>query len=396
MLGLCLYGIIESSGTRWADCCYGGCVMRIEWKSCLRVGVSAFLFYLAVYYWKDAASLAGVVVNAAFPLLLGAVIAYVANILMSFYERKITWKNKTWLKMERPACMLLAFATVIAAIIMLIQLIIPQLVSCFRVLLDALPGAIESLYLWLEDNFAISTWLQGQETVFTEETDWENLLKKFGGVLVNGVGGAMNAVVAVTSSMVGGVITLFMSLIFAVYILLGKEKLRSQFDRLMNRVLGESRCAKVESVLNVINDCMHSYIVGQCIEAVILGSLCAVGMMILRLPYALMIGALVGVSALIPIAGAYIGAAVGAVMIFSVSPMQAVIFLVFLIVLQQIEGNLIYPRTVGSSLGLPGIWVLAAVTIGGGVMGVLGMVLFVPLTAAVYRLLGRYVQDGEK
>lgn len=117
--------------------------------------------------------------------------------------------------------------------------------------------------------------------------------------------------------------------------------------------------------------------------------------MLLRLPYALMIGALVGVSALIPIAGAYIGAAVGAVMIFSVSPMQAVVFLVFLIVLQQIEGNLIYPRTVGSSLGLPGIWVLAAVTIGGGVMGVLGMILFVPLTAAAYRLLGRYVRSGE-
>lgn len=370
--------------------------MRIEWKSCLKVGVSAFLFYLAVYYWKDAAGLAGVVVNAAFPLLLGAVIAYVANILMSFYERKITWKNKTWLKAERPVCMLLAFATVIASVILLIQLIIPQLVSCFGVLLDALPGAIESLYLWLEEHFAISAWLQGQEAVFTGKTDWDSLLKKFGGVLVNGVGGAMNAVVAVTSSMVGGVITLFMSLIFAVYILLGKEKLGSQFDRLMNRMLGESRCAKVESVVNVINDCMHNYIVGQCIEAVILGSLCTVGMMILRLPYALMIGALVGVSALIPIAGAYIGAAFGAVMIFSVSPMQAIIFLVFLVVLQQIEGNLIYPRTVGSSLGLPGIWVLAAVTIGGGVMGVLGMVLFVPLTAAAYRLLGQYVRESEK
>lgn len=222
-----------------------------------------------------------------------------------------------------------------------------------------------------------------------------SLMKKFGSVLLNGVGGAMNAVVSVTSSMVGGVISLFMSLIFAIYILLGKERLGSQIHRTMLRFLGEVRCGKVESVLSVIDDCMHSYIVGQCVEAVILGSLCAVGMMLLRLPYALMIGALVGVSALIPIAGAYIGAAVGAVMIFSVSPMQAVVFLVFLVVLQQIEGNLIYPRTVGSSLGLPGIWVLAAVTVGGGVMGVLGMILFVPLTAAAYRLLGKYVRSGE-
>lgn len=369
--------------------------MKIEWKACLRVGVSAFLLYLAIFYWKDAEKLAAVVAHAAVPLVVGAMIAYVANILMSFYERKIKWKGRRWLKVERPVCMLLAFATVIAAIILLIQLIIPQLISCFRVLLDALPGAIESLYQWLEENFSISAWLEGQETIFTTETDWMSLMKKFGSVLLNGVGGAMNVVVSVTSSMVGGVISLFMSLIFAIYILLSKEKLGSQFHRMMVRILGAERCGKVESVLCMLDDCMHSYIVGQCIEAVILGSLCAVGMMLLRLPYALMIGALVGVSALIPIAGAYIGAAVGAVMIFSVSPMQAVVFLVFLIVLQQIEGNLIYPRTVGSSLGLPGIWVLAAVTIGGGVMGVLGMILFVPLTAAAYRLLGRYVRSGE-
>ena len=152
----------------------------------------------------------------------------------------------------------------------------------------------------------------------------------------------------------------------------------------------------IEAVMKVTDDCFHSYIVGQCIEAAILGSLCAVGMMLLRLPYSLMIGALVGVSALIPIAGAYIGAVVGAVMIFSVSPVQALIFLVFLVILQQLEGNLIYPRTVGSSLGLPGIWVLAAVTVGGGVMGVLGMIVFVPLTATVYRLLAEYVRSDRK
>lgn len=369
--------------------------MRVEWKSCLRVGVSAFLLYLAIYYWKDVANLTGVVVQAAFPLILGAVIAYVANILMSFYERKITCEKKFWLKMERPVCMLLAFITVIAAMVLLIRLIIPQLVSCFGVLLEALPGAITSLYGWLEKNFGISTWLEGA-TLPSGKADWESLIKNVGGVLLTGVGGAMNAVVAVTSSVVDGVITLFMSLIFAIYILLGKEKLGSQFDRLMTRVLGVTRCTKIEAVLNVANDCFHSYIVGQCIEAVILGSLCALGMMLLRLPYALMIGALVGVSALIPIAGAYIGAAVGAVMIFSVSPMQALIFLAFLLILQQIEGNLIYPRTVGSSLGLPGIWVLASVTIGGSVMGVAGMILFVPLTATAYRLLSDYVRSGAK
>lgn len=370
--------------------------MRVEWKTCLRVGVSVFLLYLAIHYWTSAANLMTMAASAALPLVLGGVIAYVANILMSFYERKIKCKHKLWRKAKRSACMILAFATVVAALVLLIQLIIPQLISCFGVLIDALPGAIESLYNWLEETFSISTWMEGQmEALPSGETDWRSTIEKLAGVLINGVGGAMNAVLAVTSSVVDGVITLFLSLIFAIYILIGKETLARQFDRLMNRVLGEKHCAKVESVLHILDDCFHHYIVGQCLEAVILGSLCAVGMMLLQLPYALMIGALVGVLALIPIAGAYIGAAVGAVMIFSVSPIQAVIFLVFLVVLQQIEGNLIYPRTVGSSLGLPGIWVLASVTIGGSVMGVLGMILFVPLTAAVYRLLGNYVRNGE-
>lgn len=369
--------------------------MRVEWKSCLKIGVSAFLLYLAIYYWAGIENLAGMLVNAAFPLLLGGVIAYVANILMSFYERKIKCRNKKWPLYRRPVCLLLAFTTVAAVMILLFQLIIPQLVSCFGVLLDALPRAVSALYKWLDNTLGISSWMLGEDALVSSAADWEGILRKVGNILLSGVGGAMNVVVEVTSTVLGGIVTLFMSLIFSIYILLGKEKLSDQFDRLMTRVLGEKRCAKIEAVLNIMNDCFHSYIVGQCIEAVILGSLCAVGMMILRLPYALMIGALVGVSALVPIAGAYIGAAVGAVMIFSVSPVQVLVFLVFLLILQQVEGNLIYPRTVGSSLGLPGIWVLAAVTIGGSMMGVVGMILFVPLTATVYRLLTKYVR-GEK
>ena len=370
--------------------------MRIEWKNCFRLGITAFLLYLAVHYWAGAANLAMVALSASLPLALGGVIAYIANILMSFYERKIRCKAKLWQKAKRAVCMLLAFATVAVTLVLLSQLIIPQLVSCFSVLIDALPGAIGSLYNWLEETFSISAWMQGKvDTLPSGETDWQSTINKVGSVLLNGVGGAMNAVIALTSSVVDGVITLFLSLIFAIYILLGKETLASQFDRLMKRMFGEARCKKVEAVFHILDDCFHNYIVGQCLEAVILGSLCTVGMLILRLPYALMIGALVGVLALIPIAGAYIGAAVGAVMIFSVSPVQAIVFLVFLVVLQQIEGNLIYPKTVGSSLRLPGIWVLASVTIGGSVMGILGMMVFVPLVAAAYRMLGNYVRTGE-
>ncbi len=372
--------------------------MKITWQSCLRVALTIALLLLGVYYWQGAVNLAQLLLSAAAPLAVGAVIAYVVNILMAFYERHIAPKSraKVWAKLRRPVCMLLAFATVVLAVYLIMALIIPQIVSAFQVLLSALPGAIKSLYAWLEEKFSVSAWLQDFNlSLPTTEAEWRSLLEKVGGLLISGVGGVMNAAVTVTTSVVSSIITIFMALIFCVNILLSKEKLLSQFSRLMDKALGGKIMGYVNHVLHVVNDCFHSYIVGQCVEAIILGGLCALGMLLLSLPYAVMIGVLVGVLALIPIAGAYIAAAIGAIMIFSVSPVQAVIFLVFLVILQQIEGNLIYPHTVGSSLGLPGIWVLAAVLIGGGVMGIMGMIVVVPLTAAVYRLLGQWVK-GER
>ena len=178
-----------------------------------------------------------------------------------------------------------------------------------------------------------------------------------------------------------------MGLIFSFYLLLCKDRLAGQCSRLMRRYLRPAWYENITYVLRVLDDCFSRYIVGQCVEAVILGTLCTLGMLVLRLPYATMIGALTAFTALIPVAGAYIGGAVGALMVFSVSPVKAIIFIVFLVVLQQAEGNLIYPKVVGSSLGLPAIWVLAAVTVGGGIMGIAGMLLGVPIAAALYRLL---------
>ena len=165
-----------------------------------------------------------------------------------------------------------------------------------------------------------------------------------------------------------------------------KEKLGNQFTRLFKRYIPDKITNKIFYVLGVLNKSFKSFIIGQCTEAVILGVLCMLGMLILRLPYAVMTGCLIGFTALIPIAGAYIGAGVGALMIFTVSPVQSVIFLIYLVILQQIEGNLIYPKVVGSSIGLPGIWVLAAVTVGGGVMGIMGMLVAVPVASAIYQI----------
>jgi len=205
----------------------------------------------------------------------------------------------------------------------------------------------------------------------------------------------MGTVIKTVSSVFSGVVTTLLAIIFALYLLLGKDKLKSQATRLLQNYCKPKWYGRILYVLRTLNDCFHKYIVGQCTEAVILGLLCTVGMLLFHFPYATMIGALIAFTALIPIAGAYIGAGVGAFMILTVSPIKAVFFLIFIVVLQQLEGNIIYPRVVGSSIGLPGIWVLTSVTIGGGIMGIAGMLLGVPLTAAIYRILQKDLHRRE-
>jgi len=366
--------------------------MKAAWKPYIRAAVCAFVLFLAITYWGQAAQAFSLFFQALSPLLMGGAMAYIINILMTFYEKRLPIHGVKWEKAKRPVCLLLAVITVILTLFMLFQLIIPQLISCFQILIKALPKTLRAFYAWLEQTFNISAWLSEQSLKIPETAqDWEELARKYASVLFTGVGGVMNVAVSAVSTVIGSLVAFFLSLIFAIYLLTGKEKLASQVCRLSRKVFGCERTDKALSVLRVVNSSFHNYIVGQCLEALILGTLCAVGMLILQLPYAIMIGALVGVTALIPVAGAYIGAGIGAIMIFSVDPVKALIFLIFLVILQQIEGNVIYPHTVGTSLGLPGIWVLSAVTIGGGVMGIMGMMLFVPLTAAAYQLTRSYL-----
>ena len=176
---------------------------------------------------------------------------------------------------------------------------------------------------------------------------------------------------------------------------MNKEKLKKQYHLLANRHINNKWIARIDYAAHILDDCFRRYIVGQCTEALILGILCMLGMWILRLPYAEMVGALIAVTALIPVAGAFIGGGIGAFMILTISPMKALIFLIFLVVLQQLENNIIYPKVVGTSMGLPALWVLAAVTVGGGVLGVGGMIIGVPLTAAIYHLLREEVYNNK-
>ena len=357
--------------------------MNISKTSCIRILLTVLIAFVCIRYWAAAETAVRIAVSAASPLLVGAVIAYIVNILMNFYERKLSINPK----LRRPVCMLLAFLTLALVVVLLFSMIIPELINCLQLILEKLPGALRTAYVWMDENFNVSAYLTDQNIISTlENLNIQETVKKIVSTLMSGVGGAMGSIVSGVSSVASAVATAFIALVFSVYLLLGKETLAGQLTRLVKTYLGEPALNRLVYLSRTVDNSFHSFIVGQCLDAVILGALCIIGMTVFRFPYAMMIGCLVGFTALIPIAGAYIGAAVGAFMIFTVNPLQALLFVVFLVVLQQLEGNLIYPKIVGASIGLPGIYVLAAITVGGGVMGIPGMLLGVPVTAALYRL----------
>lgn len=359
--------------------------MKTDWKTCLRLGVTIFLLYLAIHYWTGAVSFVGALLSAAAPLLIGIIIAYPVNILMSWYERH--WfprTEKPWLiRLRRPVCMVTAFVTLVAVVALVVRLVVPQLVDCVQLLLSMVPGAMRTVIGWLD-----TLELVPEDIIAAlSSIDWQSRIGQIARALTSGLGNVMDVVITAVTSIFSGILTGILSFIFAIYLLLDRDTLCRQCSAVMKRYLPVRWHERIMHVLSILHDCFRRYVVGQCTEAVILGVLCALGMLALRLPYATMIGALVAFTALIPVAGAFIGAGLGAFMILTVSPLQALIFLIFFVVLQQIEGNVIYPRVVGSSMGLPAIWVLTAVTIGGGLLGIAGMLLSVPLAATGYRLL---------
>lgn len=372
--------------------------MELKWKTCLKAALTVAALLFVIHYWDAFADFVGLAIGAAFPLIVGCVIAYIVNIVMSAFERMYPkTKRKIVTAIKRPLCMLLAYAAVILVVVLVVYMIIPELVECVQLLIDKLPGAIETAYNWLDARFDMSYLMsEGSSYIQNGNIDWQGIIEKAGSILMTGVGGAMGSIFSIMTSVFSWIVTLVVAIVFSIYLLLGKEQIGRQFTRLTESYLHARIAHRVQYVVKVVDSSFHSFIVGQCVEAVVLGCLCIIGMLIFRFPYATMIGCLVGFTALIPVAGAYIGAAVGAFMIFTVEPLQALFFVIFLVVLQQLEGNLIYPRVVGASIGLPGVWVLAAVTIGGGVLGVGGMLLGVPLAAAVYQLLRNDVARREK
>lgn len=372
--------------------------MNLSWKTCLRAGITIVAIYLACTYWHTLAHVAGVALGAASPLLLGAAIAYVANILMSFYERNFFPKSRKSAvkKLRRPLCMALAFVTVGAMLVWLISTVLPELAKGVEMIVAALPPALSRAYAWLDEEFQVGELLRELNLTFPgTDFDWKKTITEAVSFVMTGVGGVVGVAASAVTSVVSAVVTVFLALVFAIYLMAGKEKLAAQCQRVSSTFFGEKFTDRALYVLRVLNDSFHAFIVGQCTEALILGAMCFLGMMIFGFSNALTISMMVGFTALIPIAGAYIAGIAGAFMLLVESPLSALLFVIYLVVLQQIEGNLVFPRVVGSSIGLPGVWVLAAVTIGGGMLGIPGMLIGVPLASTLYRLLDRSTRARE-
>ena len=367
--------------------------MKITWKNLIRIAIVIFALYLCINYLSAVQGLVTLLVGAATPFFVGFAIAYVVNILMSFYEKyyfpKSTKKIAT--KTRRPVCMTLAFVSLLVIVALVVYLVVPKFVDCIKLLASRIPPFAEEV---ISSKF-VTKYIPADIYAKIKAIDWSNILSKGAQLIASGIGDVTTVLVSAVSSVVSGVVTAFISIIFAIYILAAKDKLISQSYRLIHAYLPKLE-KRIVYVISVFNESFKKYIVGQATEAVILGVLCTLGMLIFGFPYAGMIGALVGFTAIIPVAGSYIGAGVGAFMMLTDSPVKALLFLVFILVLQQLEGNLIYPKVVGDTVGLPALWVLAAVIIGGALFGIVGMLVGVPLMAGLYRLVREDVIKKEK
>lgn len=368
----------------------------MNWKRFTQYGLIAALLCLFVIYFKEIINWGGNLLAVMFPLILGCIFAYVLNILMirleKFYFPKCN--NQMIKKSRRPVCIFFSLALLILIVIFVLYLVIPQVVNCFVIISKDVPELFQKVLQFLIDKSEELPVLQQQLTEL--DLDWGNLINKVSTGIMAGTKGILTSATTIVGSFVGTVVNVVIGLIFSLYILACKEEVGEKINRVLKAFIKNTVYERIVYVLGVIDECFSSFILGQVTEAVILGTLCALGMSLLHLPYAGPIGALIGLTALIPIFGAYIGAVLGAFMIVTVDPKQALVFLVFLVILQQVEGNLIYPKVVGSSIGLPGIWVLAAIMIGSGLGGVVGMLIGVPIAATLYKLVRNATKEKEE
>ena len=350
---------------------FAALVVACLWKYDVVVSVLAFIFHVI------------------FPFVLGGAIAFILNVPMNFIQRHLfaperVERHKIQKKIARPVSMLIVIFGVFGIVALVMFVLIPQLGDTFSNLGSSIQAFIPKVQEWAEklfhDNKEIMTWVNSLKF------DWNKIMGAGIDFFKNGAGSVLDSTITAAKSIVSGITTFFIAFVFAVYILLQKEKLGIQAKKVLFAFVRKGRAEAAMEVLSLTYNTFSSFLTGQCLEAIILGSMFVVTMTLFKLPYALLVGIVIAFTALIPIFGAFIGCAVGAFLIFMVDPFKALIFVILFLILQQIEGNLIYTHVVGNSVGLPSIWVLAAVSIGGSLMGIVGMLIFIPIISVVYAL----------
>lgn len=367
--------------------------MKFEKNQVLYIGFAFVLCYAILANWENGTAIVITVYKTSLPFLYGAAGAYIVNIVMSAYEKAYMYafrESPLVLKAKRGLCMLLAYLTFFILITWIISIVIPDLIASISTLTKFDTTTIKEVINNLEHNKLLARAIKyiGGDAKLTETITGysQQLLKQFIGVLTN----ILTSVTIIASA----IINLFISFVFSLYVLANKEDLCRQGNTLVDTYTGKY-AQYIHYVVKLLHHRFHGFFVSQTLEAMILGTLTAIGMFILQLPFAGTIGVLVAFTALIPVVGASIGAAIGFILIMTQSMSQAIVFIVFLIILQQIEGNFIYPRVVGGSIGLPAMWVLMAITIGASLRGIVGMIVAVPLAATLYQVVKDHIQKKQ-
>ena len=354
-------------------------------------GLIIFAVIVVVAGWNYSRLLALVMKLIGFisPFLLGGVMAFILNVPMRRIEKMLPVKEES--RIRRPLSLCLTLVFVIGVLLLVIFVVMPQLFETILSLQNSIPAFLTGVKEQAERLFAqnpeIADYINGIQI------DWKAFLEGVVGFLSTGAGSVLSSTMSAAISIINGVTTFIIALVFSIYMLLQKETLSRQFQKLMKAFLPEEVMIHTLEILKLVSETFSNFLTGQCMEAVILGSMFFLTLSVFRLPYGLLIGVLIAFTALIPMFGAFIGCAIGAFLMLMVKPLDAVIFLIIFFVLQQVEGNFIYPHVVGNSVGLPSIWVLVAVTIGGSAMGIVGMLVFIPLCSVVYAILREIVNS---
>lgn len=348
-------------------------------------GLQNFVVLIAVFQWLTRLFL---------PFLVGGAMAFILNIPMRHIESGLLSKSPRLNRFRRPLAYLITLVFTLGVISLVVFVVVPELGRTFSLLADQIPRALSSL----EDrlNTLSFSWPEIKSYLDQIDIHWPSMTQKAVSLVQSIASTAINSGFSILGSVIGGITTFFISFVFSIYLLMQKEVLSRQGKQVLYGLFPLHKAEQIIEILSLSNVTFSRFFSGQCIEAIILGAMFFFSMTLLGMPYALLVGVLIAVTALIPVVGAFIGCFVGAFLILIVNPWKALQFIILFLVLQQIEGNLIYPHVVGSSVGLPSIWVLAAVTIGGNLMGVAGMLLFIPLCSVCYALFRAFIKDRLK